>query len=104
MIWVVVDKLTKSMHFIPRKSTYIASKWAQLYLTEIVRLHGVLVLVVSDRDAHFISMFYKGLQTAMSMRLDFSTTFYPYTDDQTKRLNQILEDMLRACALEFPSS
>ncbi|TYK21771.1 ty3-gypsy retrotransposon protein [Cucumis melo var. makuwa] len=95
-------KLTKSTHFIPGKSTYTARKWAQLYMSEIVRLHGVPVSIVSDRDARFTSKFWKGLQTAMGTRLDFSTTFHPQTDGQTERLNQVLEDMLRACALEFP--
>ncbi|KAA0067954.1 pol protein [Cucumis melo var. makuwa] len=104
VIWVVVDRLTKSAHFVPGKSTYTASKWAQLYMSEIVRLHGVPVSIVSDRDARFTSKFWKGLQTAMGTRLDFSTTFHPQTDGQTERLNQVLEDMLRACALEFPGS
>ncbi|KAL0543592.1 hypothetical protein IC582_018692 [Cucumis melo] len=104
VIWVVVDRLTKSAHFVPGKSTYTASKWAQLYMSEIVRLHGVPVSIVSDRDARFTSKFWKGLQTAMGSRLDFSTAFHPQTDGQTERLNQVLEDMLRACALEFPGS
>ncbi|KAA0031862.1 pol protein [Cucumis melo var. makuwa] len=65
VIWVVVDTLTKSAHFIPGKSTYTATKWAQLYMSEIVRLHGVLVSIVSDRDARFTSKFWKGLQAAM---------------------------------------
>ncbi|KAL4021115.1 hypothetical protein IC575_019905 [Cucumis melo] len=104
VIWVVVDRLTKSAHFVPGKSTYTASKWAQLYMSEIVRLHGVPVSIVSDRDARFTSKFWKGLQTAMETRLDFSTAFHPQTDGQTERLNQVLEDMLRACALEFPGS
>ncbi|KAL0541606.1 hypothetical protein IC582_021659 [Cucumis melo] len=104
VIWVVVDRLTKSAHFVPGKSTYTASKWAQLYMSEIVRLHGVPVSIVSDRDARFTSKFWKGLQTVMGTRLDFSTAFHPQTDGQTERLNQVLEDMLRACALEFPGS
>ncbi|KAL0541655.1 hypothetical protein IC582_021709 [Cucumis melo] len=104
VIWVVVDRLTKSAHFVPGKSTYTASKWAQLYMSEIVRLHGVPVSIVSDRDTRFTSKFWKGLQTAMGTRLDFSTAFHPQTDGQTERLNQVLEDMLRACALEFPGS
>ncbi|KAL0560151.1 hypothetical protein IC582_000545 [Cucumis melo] len=104
VIWVVVDRLTKSAHFVPGKSTYTASKWVQLYMSEIVRLHGVPVSIVSDRDARFTSNFWKGLQTAMGTRLDFSTAFHPQTDGQTGRLNQVLEDMLRACALEFPGS
>ncbi|KAL0556805.1 hypothetical protein IC582_005322 [Cucumis melo] len=93
VIWVVVDRLTKSAHFVPGKSTYTASKWAQLYMSEIVRLHGVPVSIVSDRDARFTSKFWKGLQTAMGTRLDFSTTFHPQTDGQTECLNQVLEDM-----------
>ncbi|KAL0551689.1 hypothetical protein IC582_010778 [Cucumis melo] len=104
VIWVVMDRLTKSAHFVPGKSTYTASKWAQLYMSEIVRLHGVPVSIVYDRDACFTSKFWKGLQTAMGTRLDFSTAFHPQTDGQTERLNQVLEDMLRACALEFPGS
>ncbi|KAA0043132.1 ty3-gypsy retrotransposon protein [Cucumis melo var. makuwa] len=95
VIWVVVDRLTKSAHFILGKSTYTASKWAQLYMSEIVRLHGVPVSIVFDRDARFTSKFWKGLQTAMGTRLDFNTTFHPQTDGQTERLNQVLEDMLR---------
>ncbi|TYK26028.1 pol protein [Cucumis melo var. makuwa] len=104
VIWVVVDRLTKSAHFVPGKSTYTASKWAQLYMYEIVKLHGVPVSIVSDRDARFTFKFWKGLQTDMGTRLNFSTTFHPQTDGQTERLNQVLEDMLRACALKFPGS
>ncbi|KAL4017062.1 hypothetical protein IC575_024736 [Cucumis melo] len=104
VIWVVVDRLTKSAHFVPGKSTYTASKWGQLYMTEIVRLHGVPVSIISDRDARFTSKFWKGLQLALGTRLDFSTAFHPQTDGQTERLNQILEDMLRACVLEFSGS
>ncbi|KAL0537317.1 hypothetical protein IC582_026294 [Cucumis melo] len=94
VIWVVVDRVTKSTHFIPRKSTYTASKWGQLYMTEIVRLHGVPVFIISDRDARFKSKFWKGLQLALDTRLDFSTAFHPQTDGQIERLNQVLEDML----------
>ncbi|KAL0556468.1 hypothetical protein IC582_004982 [Cucumis melo] len=81
VIWVVVDRLTKSAHFVSGKSTYTA-----------------------NRDACFTSKFWKGLQLALGTRLDFSTTFHPQTDGQTERLNQILEDMLRACVLEFSGS
>ncbi|KAA0060554.1 pol protein [Cucumis melo var. makuwa] len=104
VIWVVVDRLTKSAHFVPGKSTYTASKWGQLYMTEIVRLHGVPVSIISDRDARFTSKFWKGLQLSLGTRLNFSTAFHPQTDGQTERLNQILEDMLRACVLELSGS
>ncbi|KAL0551537.1 hypothetical protein IC582_010626 [Cucumis melo] len=76
-IWVVVDRLTKSAHFIMGKSTYTASKWAKLHMSEIVRLHGVPVSIVSDRDARFTSKFWKGLHAAMGTRLDFSIAFHP---------------------------
>ncbi|KAA0052015.1 ty3-gypsy retrotransposon protein [Cucumis melo var. makuwa] len=66
------------------KSTYIASKWGQLYMIEIVRLHGVPVSIVSDRDARFTSKFWKGLQLALGTRLDFSITFHPQLDGQTE--------------------
>ncbi|KAA0056320.1 gag protease polyprotein [Cucumis melo var. makuwa] len=101
---VVVDRLTKSGYFILGKSTYTANKWGQLYMTEIVILHGVPVSIVLDRDACFTSKFWKGLQLALGTRLDFNTVFRPQTDGQTERLNQILEDMLRACVLKFSGS
>ncbi|KAA0025113.1 pol protein [Cucumis melo var. makuwa] len=104
VIWVVVDRLTKSAHFVLGKSTYTASKWGQLYMTEIARLHGVPVSIVSNKDARFTSKFWKGLHLALSTRLDFSTAFYLQTDSQTERLNQILKDMLRSCVLEFSGS
>ncbi|KAL4029959.1 hypothetical protein IC575_008187 [Cucumis melo] len=73
-------------------------------MTEIVRLHEVPISIVSDRDARFTLKFWKGLQLALGTRLDFSKAFHPQTDGQTERLNQILEDMLRACVLEFSGS
>ena len=66
VIWVVVDRLTKTAHFIPGNVSYSVDKLAQLYLKEIVRLHGVPVSVVSDRDARFTSRFWKSLQEALS--------------------------------------
>ena len=77
VIWVIVDRLTKSAHFVPEKSTYTTSKWAHLYMTEVVRLQGVPICIVSNRDARFTFKFWKGLQAAMCTRLDFSTTFHP---------------------------
>ncbi|KAA0040217.1 pol protein [Cucumis melo var. makuwa] len=70
-------------------------------MTKIVRLYGVSVFIVFDRDARFTTKFWKGLQLALGTRLDFSTTFHPQTDGQTERLNQILEDMLRACVVDL---
>jgi transposase InsO family protein len=94
-IMVVVDRLTKVAHFIPVKSTYSASEVAQVFIREIVRLHGVPKKIVSDRDAKFTSKFWKELFAGLGTELAFSTTYHPQTDGQTERVNRILEDMLR---------
>ncbi|KAL0552396.1 hypothetical protein IC582_011505 [Cucumis melo] len=101
IIWVVVDRLMKSGHFVLGKSTYITNKWGQLYMTKIVRLHGVPVSIVSNRDARLTSKFWKGLQIALDTKLDFSTAFHPQTDGQIDCLNLIFGDMFQACMLEF---
>ena len=76
-IWVIVDRMTKSAHFLPIKTTYLVRKLARLYLKEIVRLHGVPVSIVSDRDARLTSMFWKELQVKLGTRLKFSTASHP---------------------------
>ena len=97
-IWVIVDRLTKSAHFLP------VSNADQLYVEEIVRLHGVPISIVSDRDPRFTSRFWSSLQDAMGTRLHFSTSFHPQTDGQSKRTIQMLEDMLREYMIEFKGS
>ena len=77
---------------------------AELYVKEIIRLHGVPLSIVSDRDLHFTSKFWKELQSALGTRLNFNTTFHLQTDGQSERLIQVLEDMLRGCVMEFPRS
>ncbi|GAU34277.1 hypothetical protein TSUD_321230 [Trifolium subterraneum] len=99
-IWVIVDRLTKSAHFIAVKSTYKASRYAEIFLEEIVKLHGVPVSIVSDRDPAFTSHFWRAFQKAMGTRLRMSTSNHPQTDGQSKRTIQTLENMLRACVLE----
>ncbi|GJW74310.1 putative nucleotidyltransferase, ribonuclease H [Tanacetum coccineum] len=103
-IWVVVDRLTKSAHFLPIRKNYGISKLAEIFRQEIVRLHGIPTSIVSDRDPKFTSRFWKGLQKAWGTRLKFSTAFHPQTDGQSERTIQTLEDMLRACALEWTGS
>nr|GEV95964.1 Gag protease polyprotein [Tanacetum cinerariifolium] len=100
-IWVVVDSLTKSAHFLPIRKDYSASRLAEIFQQEIVRLHGTSSAIVSDRDPRFASRFWKGLQKAWGTRLRFSTAFHPQTDGQSERTIQTLEDMLRSCALEW---
>jgi hypothetical protein len=100
-IWVIVDRLTKSAHFIPYKINDSMQKMAELYIREIVRLHGVPNSIVSDRDPRFTSKFWGRLQDAMGTRLNFSTAYHPQTDGQSERTIRILEDMLRLCVLDF---
>ena len=100
-IWVIVDRLTKSSHFIPVKVTYNAEKLAKLYTSEVVRLHGVPLSIISDRGTQFTSMFWKTLHAELGTRLDLSTAFHPQTDGQSQRRIQVLEDMLRACVIEL---
>ncbi|GJW25577.1 putative reverse transcriptase domain-containing protein [Tanacetum coccineum] len=95
-IWVIVDRLTKSAHFLPMKKTDSIEKLAQLYLKEIVCKHGVPTSIISDRDSLFTSRFWKSLQEAMGTQLDMSTAYHPETDGQSERTIQTLEDMLRA--------
>ncbi|KAI5348622.1 hypothetical protein L3X38_001509 [Prunus dulcis] len=103
-IWVIMDRLTKSAHFLPIKETYSLTRLAKLFVDEIVRLHGAPVSIVSDRDARFTSRFWKCLQKAMGTRLQFSTAFHPQTDGQSERTIQTLEDMLRSCVLQMKDS
>ncbi|KAL5553554.1 hypothetical protein UlMin_040955 [Ulmus minor] len=103
-IWVVIDRLTKSAHFIPIRMTFSLEQLADLYVREIVRLHGVPKSIVSDRDARFTSKFWRSVQRAMGTKLNFSTAFHPQTDGQLERTIQTLEDMLRACVLDFGGS
>jgi hypothetical protein len=79
--WVVVDRLTKSAHFIPIKVKDPMDKLAKLYVHNVVRLHGVPLAIISDRDSRFTSRFWQSLQKEMGTKLKFSTTFHPQIDD-----------------------
>jgi transposase InsO family protein len=103
-IWVIIDRFSKVAHFILVKITYKGPKLAKLYIARIVCLHRVPKKIVSDRGTQFTSRFWKKLHEAMDTKLNFSSAYHPQTDDQTERVNQILEDMLRACALKDKKS
>ncbi|GJX10493.1 putative reverse transcriptase domain-containing protein [Tanacetum coccineum] len=79
-------------------------KLARLYIDEIVARHGVPTLIISDRDGRFTSRFWQTMQKALGTRLDMSTAYYPQTDRQSERTIQTLEDMLRACVIDFGGS
>ncbi|GJX70713.1 putative reverse transcriptase domain-containing protein [Tanacetum coccineum] len=97
-IWVIVDRLTKSAHFLPMCEDYKMERLARLYLNEIVARHGVPISIILDRDSHFNSRFWQSMQEALGTRLDMSTAYHPQTDGQSERTIQTLEDMLRECA------
>ncbi|GJW97141.1 putative reverse transcriptase domain-containing protein [Tanacetum coccineum] len=73
----------------------------RLYIKEIVSRHGVPISIISDRDSHFTSRFWQSLQSALGTQLDMSTAYHPETDGQSERTIQTLEDMLRACVIDF---
>jgi hypothetical protein len=87
-IWVIVDQLTKVAHFIPIKTTYTGPQLAELCMSRIVCLHGV-------------SKFWERLHEILDIQLRLNFAYHPQTDGQTERVIQILEDMLRACALQY---
>ncbi|KAJ9540615.1 hypothetical protein OSB04_027121 [Centaurea solstitialis] len=100
-IWVIVDRLTKSAHFLEMRETLPMDKLAKLYINEVVRRHGVPLSIVSDRDSRFTSQFWHGLQEGLGTKLKLSTAYHPQTDGQSERTIQTLEDMLRSCVIDF---
>ncbi|GJR10039.1 putative reverse transcriptase domain-containing protein [Tanacetum coccineum] len=100
-IWVIVDRLTKSAIFVPMRETDPMEKLARMYLKEVVTRHGIPVLIICDRDPRFASNFWRSLQKALGTNLDMSTAYHPQTDGQSERTIQTLEDMLRACVIDF---
>ncbi|GJX00677.1 putative reverse transcriptase domain-containing protein [Tanacetum coccineum] len=100
-IWVIVDRLTKSAHFLPMREDYKMERLARLYLNEIVARHGVPISIISYRNSRFTSRFWQSMQEALGTRLDMNTAYHPQTDGQSERTIQTLEYMLRACILDF---
>jgi hypothetical protein len=101
-IMVVVDKLSKSTHFIPVQLTCKAIDIANIFMKEIFRLHGMPKEIVFDRDMKFISNFWKSLMVGLGSKLLFNIAYHPQTDGQTERVNQILEYMLRMHVMHQP--
>ncbi|GJX31916.1 retrotransposon protein, putative, ty3-gypsy subclass [Tanacetum coccineum] len=103
-IWVIVDRLTKSAHFLPMREDYKMERLPRLYLNEIVARHGVPISIISDHDSRFTSRFWQSMQEALGTRLDMSTAYHLQTDGQSERTIQTLEDILRACVIDFRGS
>ena len=93
-VWVIVDRLMKSAHFLAVRMTFKLERFCRLYIREMVQLHGVPVSIMSDRDPRFTVHFWKSFQKAMGTRLTMNTTFHPQTNGQSERTIQVLEDML----------
>ncbi|GKB93255.1 putative reverse transcriptase domain-containing protein, partial [Tanacetum coccineum] len=100
-IWVIVDRLTKSAHFLVMQEDYSTERLEKLYIKELVARHGVPMSIISNRDGRFTPCFWQTLQKALGTRLDMSTAYLPQMDGQSERTIQTLEDMLRACVIDF---
>ena len=100
-IWVLIDRFSKVAHFLPVKTKLNVKQMAELYLSRIVSLHGIPKTIYSDRGSVFTSHFWLSFQEALGTHLSFTTAYHPQSSGQVERVNQILEDMLRACVIAF---
>ena len=98
-VWVIVDRLTKSAHFIPVREKDSLNKLAELFWIKIVKYHGVPVSIILDQNPRFTSKFWAAFQEALGADLLYSTSYHPQTDEQSERTIQTLEDMLRSSVL-----
>ena len=89
-VWVIVDRFTKSAHFLAVRMTFTQEEFYRLYIREIVQLHGVPISIVSNQDPRFTAHFWKSFQRAMGMQSMMSTVFHPQTDGQSERTIQML--------------
>jgi hypothetical protein len=103
-IWVIVDRLTKSAHFIPVNTKYRVEKYAEIYIAHVLCLYRVLKMIISDRGLQFVARFWEQLHASLGTHLIHSSAYHLQTNGQTERVNQILEDMLRACVMEYRGS
>ncbi|GJT17520.1 reverse transcriptase domain-containing protein [Tanacetum coccineum] len=104
MIWVIVDKLNKLAHFLAIREDYSTAKLAKIYIDEIVARHGVPMSIILDKDGRFTSRCWQTVEKVLGTRLDMSTAYHPQTDGQSERTIQTLEDMFRACVIDFGGS
>ena len=103
-IWVIVDRMIKSSRFLAVMSTDSAEDYVKLYINEIVRFHGVPLSIISDKGPQFTSHFWKSFQKGLDTQVNLSTIFHPRTNGEAERTIQTLEDMLRACVINFKGS
>jgi hypothetical protein len=103
-IWVIVHRLSKSAHFIYLNTKYRVEKYAEIYIADVICLHRVLKTIISDQDSQFVTRFWEQLHASLGTHLIHSLAYHPQTYGQTERVNQILEDILRACVMEYQGS
>ena len=103
-IWVIVDRMTKSSRFLAVKTTDSAEDYAKFYINEIVRLHGVPLSIISYRGPQCTSQLWKSFQKEHDSQVNLSTTFHSRTDGQAECTTDILEDVFRACVIDFNGS
>ncbi|GJY02147.1 putative reverse transcriptase domain-containing protein [Tanacetum coccineum] len=100
-IWVIVDRLTKSAHFLPMRENDSMDKLTRLYMKEVVTRHGIPVSIICDCNGRFTLNFWRAFQKALGTHLDMSAAYHPQTDGQSERTIQTLDDILRACVIDF---
>jgi hypothetical protein len=102
-IMVAVDKITKTTHFIPLKTTHKEAYFVHIFMKEVAQLHGIPKMIVSDTDPKFTSNFWEGLFEGFGTNLNFSTAYHSESDGQTERVDRVIEDMLRMHVMDKPS-
>lgn len=102
VILVVVDRLTKYVHFVAMSHPYSVEQVVEVLMNNIHKLHGMPMAIVTDRDRIFTSQFFQEVFKAMKVYLRFSTAYHPQTDGQTERVNQCLESYLRNMTFKEP--
>jgi hypothetical protein len=103
-IWVIVDRLTKSAHFISINTNYNAKRYVEIYITQVLCLHGVLKMIIPDRGSQFVAHFWEQLHASLGTHLIHTLSYHPRRDGQTERVNQIMQDMLSTCVMEHQGS
>jgi hypothetical protein len=103
-IWVIVDRLSKSAHFIPVNINYKIHKYVEIYITRVLCLHEVPKMIISDRGSQFVTRFWEQLHASLRTHLIHSSAYHPQIDGQAERVNQVLKDMLRSHVLEHQRS
>ncbi|KAK9046103.1 hypothetical protein V6N11_052003 [Hibiscus sabdariffa] len=100
-VWVIVDRFTKSAHFIHVQTTMSSDVLAKTYINEVIRLHEIPMSIIFDQDPKFTSRFWKSLQKALGTKVHLNIAFHLQSDGQSERVIQVLEDMLRECVIDF---